>query len=194
MRVGDLIYASRRVGPSESLVFTVRDITSTMDSYGERSYNYQVECQRCGQRQVMGSNNDFVQASASDWTLDLSTMPNSAFRNRIMGHNSRCWERSYSSSGPLPFPIYGSVDCVSCTSPGGLVEDGVVNETPIRIRVDEYGEQFIERVTVQSAAREAVNAVKEAVQEITKPFTKVERDKKKHIQLKHQDLRLIRED
>ena len=198
MRVGDLIYATRRSGPSESLIFVVRSIEQDRDYIGNYINMYYVECRRCGQRQAMGSNRDFVQASASDWTLDLSAMPNCRFRNRIMGHNSRCWERSYTSLGPLSsLPICAGVDYVSSTSPGGFVGSGVTNAVPIRIRVDEHGEQYIERTSSESmieAARNVTNSIREAVQEITKPFTKVERDRKKHTQLKHQDLRLIRED
>lgn len=206
MRPGDRILAVRSRGHGHTLTF----IAQTVHVYSDlRLDEIEVACARCGQRQVI-TDNEFIHriGSRGEYVLDLSSMPNSEFRNRIFGHDPRCWERSYSGR-TIPDADYITSTAIPLGNQG-LAYRG----HPVRIEVDEYGEQHLVRespnlveemeeglrearsshATAMGLLGEAGKAFKEAIKDTVKPLTKAERRKKQHNKLVEVNTRLIRDD
>ena len=182
MRVGATLYAARSaVNTSRTNMVLPLLIREVYLAEGEYTI-LQVECIRCGQRQRIRHTEFLLTITGRDYLLDLSSVPPCQEKYSILGHSQNCWERGYfgslMTSGEMP----------------GVYED----REPIRIRTNEFGEQYIEQtsepITTAEQARELADRAYKLMGEIVKPFTKEERRRKKHKKLMEVNMRLIRDE
>lgn len=153
----------------------------------------QVECVRCGQRQTI-VHTEYLTRSGDDYVMAIDSMPLCEEKHRILSHNQNCWERGYLGGHIRTTPDY---DYVSSTAiPGGEMPGVYEDREPIRIRVNQYGEQIIEDRpnTLREHIEEVNEKARAFIGEVTKPFTKEERRRKQRKKLIEVNCRMIRED
>ena len=195
MRVGATLYAARSAvntsRRSMVLPLLVREVHISSEGYS----TIQVECVRCGQRQRIQHTEFLSVVSGRDYLMDLSSMPPCEEKYRILGHSQNCWERGY--LGTLVMRTAPDYDYVSVTAiPVGEMPGVHEDREPIRIGVNQYGEQIIEDRpnTLREHIEEVNEKARAFIREAVKPFTKEERRRKQRKKLIEVNCRMIRED
>ena len=152
---------------------------------------YCLQCMRCGQEMsgALYGLRGLRTISRSILEFNIDRMDATAFRDIMASHNARCWdyrEQAFTTN----YTDYTSSTVYFGEMPG-VHED----REPIRIRTNEYGEQYIDRpITTREQARELANRASDLVGEIIKPFTKEERRRKQRDKLIELNVRLIRDE